>query len=56
MVQRAGNEAALAWLAGALERCYSLGQTALVGYLEVVLQEVLWELAVSDGRREGRDR
>ncbi len=45
MVPRVENEAAMAWLAGALERCYSLGQTALDGHLEAVLVEVLWELA-----------
>lgn len=52
---RAENEATLAWLAGALERSYSLGQTALAGYLEAILVEVLWELAVSRRRGE-RDR
>lgn len=56
MVPRAENEVALAWVAGALERCYSPGQAALAGHLEAVLEEVLWELTVFDGRPEGRDR
>lgn len=51
------NEAALAWLATALEGAYSRGETTLAVYLEAVLVEILveimWELAVSNREPDG---
>ena len=37
------NEASLAWLADALRRPRPEGQTKTVGYLEAVLEEVVFE-------------
>jgi hypothetical protein len=37
------NEVCLAWLAGALQRLRQQGQEKIVGYLEEVLEEVLFE-------------
>ena len=37
------NELCLAWLAGALQRLRQQGQEKIVGYLEEVLEEVLFE-------------
>ena len=40
-----GNEtAALAWLVGALEQARAQRQTKLVDYLEVVLEDVVFEM------------
>jgi hypothetical protein len=41
------NEACLAWLAEALRRLRPEGQEKAVGYLEAVLQEVLFEKKVA---------
>jgi len=38
------NEACLAWLADAVERVRLEGQTKVAGYLEAVLQEVVFEI------------
>jgi hypothetical protein len=38
------NEVGLAWLEGALEHAYARGQTQLLAYLEVVMEEVLFEM------------
>ena len=38
------NEACLAWLAGVLRQLRVEGQTKMVGYLEEVMQEVVFEL------------
>ncbi len=41
----ADNETvALVWLVGALEQARTQGQTKLVGYLEVVLEDVVFEM------------
>ena len=40
------NEACLAWLAETLRRLRSEGQEKAVGYLEAVLEEVLFEAKV----------
>jgi hypothetical protein len=37
------NEVCLAWLARALQRLHQEGQEKVVGYLEAVLDEVLFE-------------
>jgi hypothetical protein len=37
------NEVCLAWLADALQQLRSEGQTKAVGYLEAVLEEVVFE-------------
>jgi hypothetical protein len=36
--------AALAWLVGALEQARKQGRTKLVGYLEAVLEDVVFEM------------
>ena len=36
--------AALAWLVGALEQARAQSQTKLVGYLEVILEDVVFEM------------
>ena len=38
------NQACLAWLADALQQLRSEGQTKAVGYLEAVLEEVVFEV------------
>ena len=38
------NAVCLAWLAGALQRLRSEGKTKAVGYLEAVLEEVVFEM------------
>ena len=38
------NEVCLEWLAGALQRLRPQGQTKVVGYLEAVLEEVVFEM------------
>ena len=40
------NEVCLAWLAHALQQLRSEGQTKVVSYLEVVSEEVVFELNV----------
>ena len=45
------NAATLSWLAGALEHTQARGLTKLVGYLEAVLDEVVFE--VEAARRGG---
>ena len=37
------NEVCLAWLAGALQQQRQEGRTKVVGYLEAVLEEVVFE-------------
>jgi hypothetical protein len=41
------NDVCLAWLEGALQRLRPEGQKKVVGYLEVVLEEVLFEMKVA---------
>ena len=41
------NEVCLAWLAEALQRLHQEGQEKAVGYLEAVLEEVLFEMKVA---------
>jgi hypothetical protein len=41
------NEVCLAWLESALQRLRPEGQTKAVGYLEAVLEEVLFEMKVA---------
>jgi hypothetical protein len=41
------NEVCLAWLAEALRRLRPEGQEKAVGYLEAVLEEVLFEMKVA---------
>jgi hypothetical protein len=41
------NEVCLAWLAEALQRLRPEGQEKVVGYLEAVLEEVLFETKVA---------
>ena len=41
------NEVCLAWLAEALQRLHQEGQEKVVGYLEAVLEEVLFETKVA---------
>ncbi|HEX2740421.1 MAG TPA: hypothetical protein VHM69_08245 [Rubrobacter sp.] len=38
------NEAALAWLDGALNEAIARGQMALIGYLEAVLEDLEFEM------------
>jgi hypothetical protein len=38
------NEVCLAWLAGALQRLRSEGEEKVVGYLEAVLEEIVFEM------------
>ena len=38
------NEVCLAWLADALQQLRPEGQTKVVGYLEAVLEEVIFEM------------
>lgn len=38
------NEAALAWLDGALSDAVARGQIALIGYLEAVLEDLEFEM------------
>jgi hypothetical protein len=38
-----GNEVCLAWLAAALQQLRQEGRTKAVGYLEAVLEEVVFE-------------
>ncbi len=40
---RTDNEGCLAWLAEALQRLRAEGQTKVVGYLETVSEEVVFE-------------
>jgi hypothetical protein len=37
------NEVCLAWVAGALQQLHQEGRTKVVGYLEAVLEEVVFE-------------
>ena len=50
-----GNDtAALAWLVGALEQARAQSQTKLVGYLEVILEDVVFEMeSAARSRRKG---
>jgi hypothetical protein len=41
------NEVCLAWLAEALQRLRPEGQSKVVGYLEAVLEEVVFEMEAS---------
>ena len=43
MVSADNSAASLAWLAGALEHARMQGQERLVGYLEAVLEDVVFE-------------
>jgi hypothetical protein len=43
------NEACLAWLAEALQQLRPEGRTKVVGYLEAVLEEVVFETKVALG-------
>jgi hypothetical protein len=46
--------AALAWLVGALEQARAQSQTKLVGYLEVILEDVVFEMeSAARSRRKG---
>lgn len=49
MVNADNSAASLAWLAGALAHAHMQGQQRLVGYLEAVLEDVVFETE-SDGR------
>ena len=42
------NRVCLEWLAGALRRLRPEGQTKVVGYLEAVLEEVVFEMKKGD--------
>ena len=45
---------ALAWLVGALEQARAQSQTKLVGYLEVILEDVVFEMeSAARSRRKG---
>ena len=44
--------ATLAWLVGALEHARARGQTTLVGYLEAVTDDVVFEMEAPARRRE----
>ena len=46
--------AALAWLIGALEQARARSQTKLVGYLEVILEDVVFEMESAAGSRRKR--
>ena len=41
------NEVCLAWLAGALQQLRQEGRTKVVGYLEAVLEEVVFEATMA---------
>jgi hypothetical protein len=41
------NEVCLDWLADALQQLRQEGQTKVVGYLEVVLEEVVFEMKMA---------
>ena len=41
------NEVSLAWLEGALQRLRPEGEKKVVGYLEVVLEEIVFETKMS---------
>jgi hypothetical protein len=43
------NEVCLAWLADALQQLRSEGRTKVVGYLEAVLEEVVFETKMVPG-------
>jgi hypothetical protein len=43
------NEVSLAWLEGALQRLRPEGQKKVVGYLEAVLEEVVFETKMVSG-------
>jgi len=43
------TEVSLAWLADALQQLRSEGQTKVVGYLEAVLEEVVFETKMVPG-------
>ncbi len=46
--------AALAWLVGALEQARAQSQTKLVSYLEVILEDVVFEMeSAARSRRKG---
>ena len=44
------DAATLAWLVGALEHARARGQTRLVGYLEAVADEVVFEVEIAARR------
>ncbi len=44
---RLDNEVCLAWLEGALGRLGAEGQKKVVGYLEAVLEEVVFETKIA---------
>jgi hypothetical protein len=46
--------AALAWLVGALEQARAQSQTKLVGYLEVILEDVVFEMESAARSRRKR--
>jgi hypothetical protein len=43
------NEVCLAWLADALQQLRPEGRTKAVGYLEAVLDEVVFEMEIAPG-------
>lgn len=45
------NEAALAWLDGALKYAITRGQTALIAYLEAVLEDLVLEVELDASSR-----
>jgi hypothetical protein len=47
LVVSTDNEAMLAWLDGALRQAFTQGKMVLVAYLEAVMEEVLFEMEIS---------
>jgi hypothetical protein len=43
------NEVCHAWLVGALQQLRPEGQAKVVGYLEAILEEIVFEMKVSPG-------
>ncbi len=52
MLGKDTETATLAWLVGALEHVRARGQTTLVGYLEAVADDVVFEMEAPARRRE----
>jgi hypothetical protein len=46
---RLDNEVCLAWLEGALGQLRPEGQTKVLGYLEAVMEEVVFEMKAAAG-------
>lgn len=46
--------AALAWLVSALEYARSQGQTTLIGYLEAVMEDVVFEMEMAATKKAFR--